>query len=189
MLELLHDRRAIESSAIHAFETTLRDRRALVFADATGAMFPLAAWLDAPEQRSEIEASLIAEWQQATDVNPAVFRDSEGRHEFDAASNELISAWPIDVPPSLSITLSAIAGLRLWARWLPGISTSSVPYLLKNLIRRPGTIQVTEKAIQVRLQPGPIDIVLEMAGYLRKLESVPWLENRDVLFQIERRSR
>ncbi len=40
----------------------------------------------------------------------------------------------------LTITLTAIALLRLWARWLRQFGDSSVPYVLKNFVRRAGRI-------------------------------------------------
>lgn len=189
MLELLHDRRSIEASPVHVFETKLRERAALILSDASGTMFPLAAWLDDSKDRTEVESQLLMQWCQATDSSPLIEHDTAVRTTFDAASEELTAAWPVDVSVSLTVTLAAITGLRLWARWLPGIAPASVPYLLKNLIRRPGTIRVSGQEILVRLQPGAIDIVLEMAGYLRKMESVSWLHGRNVLFQINQESR
>src|SRR5262249_54900711 len=135
--------------------------------------------------RPNLEAAHLRQWQHATKTEPVVESDSTARITFDAASEELIAAWPVDTPVSLTVTLPAIAGLTLCARWLPGIGPSSVPYLLKNLIRRPGTIQISATEIVVRLKPGAVDIVLEMAGYLRKIESVSWLDGRNVRFQIE----
>src|SRR5690606_24882890 len=66
----------------------------------------------------------------------------------------------------LSIALLSVALLRVWARWLNRFAASSVPYLLDNFIRRAGRISMTDQIIRVEMESRPLDIVLEMAGYL-----------------------
>jgi hypothetical protein len=99
----------------------------------------------------------------------------------------LNAGWGASV--NLPLVLTAIRLLQLWARWLPGISNSSVPYLLTNLIRRPGVIEVRRRHIDVVLRPAPLDVVLEMSGYLAEISAVPWLEGRKVTLRIDRRLR
>jgi hypothetical protein len=101
----------------------------------------------------------------------------------------LSEGWPPSLPVQLPLILTAIRLLQLWARWLPGISNSSVPYLLTNLIRRPGVIEIRGQSIDVVLRPAPLDVVLEMSGYLAEISAVPWLEGRKVTLRIDRRSR
>jgi hypothetical protein len=74
----------------------------------------------------------------------------------------------------------------LWAHWLPGVAQSSVPWLLRQLILRPGIVAAGKSSIAVSLTPASLDVVLEMAGYLGALERVPWLEDRRVTFAIDR---
>lgn len=189
LLELLHDRHTVSRSPISLFETRVRERAALVISDASGTMFPLAAWWNDSQDKPQIEAQLVKQWQLATNSEPTVGREESARINFDAAIEELAAGWPAETPPSITVMLTAMSGLKIWAQWLPGIASASMPYLLKNLIRRPGTIHVSDEQILIRLKPGAIDIVLEMAGYLRKIESVPWLNGRNVLFQIDKGSR
>lgn len=79
-----------------------------------------------------------------------------------------------------SISIVAASLLRAWARWLPRVGGSSVPYLLENFIRRSGELRASSRRIQVLLDPGPMDVVLEMARYFDPVESVPWLDGASV---------
>jgi hypothetical protein len=72
--------------------------------------------------------------------------------------------------------------LRLWARWLRQFSSSGVPYLLSNFVRRGGRLRASGNVLTVELERGPLDIVVEMAGYLAELERVPWLGGGSVRF-------
>jgi hypothetical protein len=91
----------------------------------------------------------------------------------------------LNTPDSdLTTGLLAIALLRMWARWLPQLADSSAPYLLRNFIHRAGRVQVSPGVISVAMEPRPLDVVLEMAGYLADLERVPWLGDRSLRFEI-----
>jgi hypothetical protein len=78
----------------------------------------------------------------------------------------------------LTLALTAAGLLRLWARWLRNFGESSVPYLLRHFIRRSGRITSGPAGLDVALDPGPLDVVVEMAGYLAEMEHVPWLDGR-----------
>jgi hypothetical protein len=84
----------------------------------------------------------------------------------------------------LSLFLVANGVLRIWARWLGPFATSSTPYLLEQFIRRPGRLRIDDHSIVVEMEPRPLDVVLEMAGYLAEIEQVPRLNNRRVEFRI-----
>jgi hypothetical protein len=43
---------------------------------------------------------------------------------------------------------------------------------------------MTPTSVTVTLEPAPLDIVLEMAGYLRPIEMLPWLAGRSVVFVV-----
>jgi hypothetical protein len=96
----------------------------------------------------------------------------------------LTETWPSDVPPASSLVALAVHLLRLWAQWLRGFSHSSVPYLLRQAIRRPGSLDVCADKIAVTLRPASLDPVLEMSGYLAPTPAVPWLSLRSVSFGI-----
>jgi hypothetical protein len=101
------------------------------------------------------------------------------------AALDALEEGRLDLPDAdLTLALTAVALLRLWARWLGQFEASSVPYLLDNFIRRPGRIYVDADHILVEIEPGPLDIVMEMAGYTTELERLPWLGARHVRFQL-----
>ena len=84
----------------------------------------------------------------------------------------------------LTLALTAIAVLRVWARWLRQFAASTTPYLLENFIRRPGQVSVGAQEITVNLEPRPLDIVIDVAGYSARLERVPWLDHRHLRLQL-----
>ncbi len=91
----------------------------------------------------------------------------------------------LDLPEvDLTLALTASALLRVWARWLRQFAISGVPYLLANFIRRPGRVTMDANSILVELEPGPLDVVIDMAGYTAELENVSWLGQRRVRFQL-----
>jgi hypothetical protein len=65
-----------------------------------------------------------------------------------------------------------------WARWLQGLSGSTTPYLLAQLLRRGGSVSVGADAILAVVDPRPLDVVIELAGCFEPLERVPWLGGR-----------
>ena len=91
--------------------------------------------------------------------------------------SEALGADHLDLPlADLGVALTAVSLLRLWAAWLRQFSSSSVPYLLSNFIRRPGRVVQTEQGLIVELAPRPMDIVIEMAGYVSAFHAhtEPW---------------
>ncbi len=76
--------------------------------------------------------------------------------------------------------------LKLWTHWLPRLSQSSSEWVLEQFILRRGVLRVSDGAIDVALAPMPLDIILEMAGYLSPITAVPWLGDRRVTFTIDR---
>lgn len=124
-------------------------------------------------------------------------------HErFETAFEELLSAQRLtvavanqavgDTSQFLSSSADAVAMLNFtagrllqaWARWLPGLSNSSPSYLLSNFIRRSGTIAVSPLILDVRFSHGPLDTILQMAGYLEETPTASWLADRRVRFRI-----
>jgi hypothetical protein len=72
--------------------------------------------------------------------------------------------------------------LKMWAHWLRGFSTSSVTFLVDSFIRRRGRIYAEKDFLLVELEQRPLDVVMEMAGYLADLERVPWLPGKRIKF-------
>jgi hypothetical protein len=111
---------------------------------------------------------------------------------------ESLSSGALDLPQlDLSIALLAASLVRLWARWMRSFSASSLPYLLDQFIRRGGRVRPWPQSLTAFNQPAqpllieldsrPLDIVLEMAGYLSPLEFISWLDGRKVEFELNSR--
>jgi hypothetical protein len=107
-----------------------------------------------------------------------------------ATMRRLAETWQTLSPgamgmPEHDLLLGRMAAglLRLWARWLRNFSGASTPYLLAQFIHRPGVVIPTKDEVVIELEPRPLDIVLEMAGYFEPLERLPWLDGRRLAFQ------
>jgi hypothetical protein len=59
-----------------------------------------------------------------------------------------------------------------WSRWLPGLGNSTLAFLLEQLLRRGGSVRIADDSVRVVLDPRPLDVVLELAGYFEPLEGV-----------------
>jgi hypothetical protein len=101
----------------------------------------------------------------------------------------LTEGWPSAVQRIPALEVAAAHLLCLWARWLPGIGHSGPPYLLKNLIRRSGRIEIHDEFVRVAMTPAPLDAVLEMSAYLGEIPAIPWLGDRRVSLRIVRGTR
>ncbi len=150
-------------------------------------MEPAAAVLNRldPELCDSLLAKVTTIIESRALIDPGLVLATEIPADWSAALTE---AWPADVPLPSSLTLLAIHLLRLWARWLRGFSHSGVPYLLHNLIRRPGRIELRRDEIAVSLRPAPLDPILEMSGYLAPMPAAAWVAGRRVSFRIDRSS-
>ncbi len=97
--------------------------------------------------------------------------------------------WPL-WSPEVAASLDDIAGalLRSWARWLPGLKEASAGFLLERCLRRAGAVRVSDSHIAVTLDPAPLDVVLQMAGYLQPIAALPWRHGRAVSFTVRRRA-
>jgi hypothetical protein len=105
-----------------------------------------------------------------------------------AALESLAEGGVGDAHADRAIAMMSIAVLRHWARWLRRFSDSSTPFLLEEMIRRPGRVFIDARGIAVELAQRPLDLVLEMAGYLGEIDAVPWLGGRRVRFLEQRTS-
>ncbi len=98
-----------------------------------------------------------------------------------------LTAGALELPETdPAVARTACCVLRAWARWLRGFADSTVPFLLKNFIRRPGVLVWRDTHVTVRLAPSPFDIVLEMAGYFDPIPLTPGLVPVGVSFQRSR---
>jgi hypothetical protein len=145
-----------------------------------GAAHPDFARLDTPAARlADLEQALLDVLvdQRTIDVLPADETLSLDGDPFpaDAALSD---------PTSLACRRIAWMVMRSWSRWLPGFGGASMSYLVQNCLRREGRVGVSDGMIEVELAPAPLDVVLQMAGYFRSIELVPWLAGRTVTFTV-----
>ena len=77
--------------------------------------------------------------------------------------------------------------VRAWARWLPALHDASLAFLVRNCLSRAARVRVTDAAVDVVLDPAPLDVVLEMAGCFRAIDAVGWLGGRRMSFAVTHR--
>ena len=211
-LRTLAGQRLVDADALHLYDLPLETGGyAFIAGDGTATLWPLGWVAETQYQAGEAVAGWLAAWATATGRAPKLVAEDRllaavrtlgaeisvrgsgqaptatyatGRARLTAAFDAL-AAGQLSLPAiDLSATLAAAALLRLWARWLPNFGESSIPFLLDQFVRRPGSIRVEPNEIVVMLDPRPLDIVLKMAGYLSSIERVAWLDNRRVRFQM-----
>ena len=127
----------------------------------------VAAWADVPAAAHDHWRAVLDELRVRHRVDPAA-------EAGDAGGNPLGDA--------LDDTADAV--LRVWARWLRGFDRSSPSFLLDRFLRRPGALVVEDDVVRVLLPPGPLDVVLEMSGYLRPVEPLPGTPGRRIEFEV-----
>jgi hypothetical protein len=84
---------------------------------------------------------------------------------------------------TVAVSLSQLL-LQLFARRLKGFETSSGSYLLEHFLSRPAEIWWNRTSIRILLSPKPLDTVLRMSGMVEETGRVPWLNNRNLSFQL-----
>ncbi|NUT50350.1 MAG: hypothetical protein HOV94_24040 [Saccharothrix sp.] len=148
------------------------DPAALLFAGlpASGSASAMDVWRQASARqcqavRTELEHAVAAHGVELADV-PA----------FDGALGHPVADGTLD--------LVAFAVLRAWSRWLGRFATARVEYLVAHFLRRWGAMEVTEDEVAVELAEAPLDVVLELAGYLSPVTTVPWLGGRTATFRL-----
>lgn len=133
----------------------------------------LLAGPDAPGAASELDAAWAA-------VPP------DGHRAWRAVLAHLAATHRVSVPEATLDAVDATAAMlvRVWARWLRGFEQSSVPFLLDQLVRRPGVVTIGADRVTVELARRPLDTLLEVAGYLRPIEALPGLTRQRVDFVV-----
>ena len=85
---------------------------------------------------------------------------------------EVAALGPAIAEHDAAIADAAEVLLHEWASWLRGFAGSSAPFVLERFVRRPGRVRrIGEEVVVVRLERRPLDLVLEMAGYLDELDA------------------
>jgi hypothetical protein len=109
-------------------------------------------------------------------------RGSDRRADEPEGAAVAFEGEPMIGSPAWDRCFDAVSGRLMvhWARWLHGFSGSSIGYLLRQFIRRPGVVCDGNETIRVALQPRPLDMVLRIAGYFEPLARVEWAGERRI---------
>jgi hypothetical protein len=186
----------------------------LVAGDESALLWPLGRVVETDGEIEAALIEWLGVWEDATGVRPSLVADEsvlvsdafmQGRGVSVTALSErddlraahetgrtgLVAAFAalgqgrLGTPDADStLALLTCVLLRLWARWLGRFSSSSIPYLLENFIRRGGRLHAGRDCLLIELERRSLDIVLEMAGYVAELERVPWLDGGRVRFSL-----
>ncbi|SHF56007.1 hypothetical protein [Streptoalloteichus hindustanus] len=137
----------------------------------------LQPWLDLPEEECVALGDAVVEALVAQHVIDAPDQLDSGA----ALAEGRLGRFEAD----RTLGVLAVAVVRAWARWLGRFAGSSVPYLVAHFARRPGRVRLSERELVVELAPGPLDVVVRLAGYDAPLTTVPWLDGRAVTYRLE----
>ena len=152
--------------------------------DEAAQVWPFAAPLDAAD-------TPLAEWVEAwqTDWQAITGAPAEVVHIAAppalAAAVECFTADSVGDPHAdVTLAATAQAALRAWARWLPRFGGASTPYLLAQFVRRPGRVFRDDAGLLIELDPRPLDVALQMSGYLDPIEPPPGAGGPVIRFRI-----
>lgn len=84
----------------------------------------------------------------------------------------------LDRPLDLALSVAAQGLLRAFSWRLPGFAASSLPYLYRNFLDFPGSVEEEPERRVVRLGRPPLHLVLNLTGMIRGSYSVSWLDAR-----------
>jgi hypothetical protein len=185
LCSLLAGRRLLRSPILDIYRLPYAETTALIGGDSQASLWPFGHILAGAAPA----APLIAQWRTAWStclgaVAASAAADATATLKLQRSLESLATGRMGMGDADLTLDLTALALLRIWAAWLGGMAGASAPYLLEQFIRRPGTISVRADAISVELAPRPLDVVLQLAGYLADIEQTAWLQRRRVSFRI-----
>jgi hypothetical protein len=204
MLRALVRLRAIPTDALHLHRVDTGGAGALVAAAGTPPWCVFGGVLAGSVTPRSLVSAWLARWQEETGELPGSVACDPGLVREVRAAAGGVRVVAVDGEPvratlralehgrvgrpgaDLTLALAAVQLARLWARWLRGFSAASLPYLLASLIRRPGRVFIGDDELVVELQPRPLDVVLELAGYLAPLEQPLPVLRRRMRFEIGR---
>jgi hypothetical protein len=211
-LRLLVAQRMFQPAVMHLYRIEFQGRAAMIAGDESGNLWLFSRLIQSPQTDALVAGRWLELWIQESGGSPLIVAD-HGTLDVDQiagqairtpaeAGDELASAHAAGrerllsalgalaggtcgIPAwDLALALSANVLLRMWARWLRQFGASSVPYLLTQFIHRHGRIYQDGENTTVEMDPRPLDLVLDLAGYRAPLNRVPWLGERRVQFQM-----
>lgn len=211
MLAIAAGRRLFQPDVMHVFSLESVGSFEIIAGDASGCIWPQGRVVKTKEEAEAIILGWLDDWEEATSKRPAVFTGDEQlrtvlacRQEIDLLPRteelqalhdaglenlqmafNLLGTGNLGAPDlDLSLNIVACMLLRMWSAWLRGFSASSIPFLLESFVRRRGRLYMVGDGLMIELERRPLDVVLEMAGYLEDLENIPWRPGGRVKFQL-----
>jgi hypothetical protein len=115
-----------------------------------------------------------------------VLDETEAYDRVDVDARSLSVALPGSQATDLAVSRILSLLTHAWSHWLRGVAHSSVAFMVDNCLRRAARARITDSHIAVDLDPAPLDVVLQMSGYLGRLDAVPWLGDRSISFTVRR---
>lgn len=203
LVQMLANHRLFNPDIMFLYQVELDDLGKTLVAGADNGRLWLFGTTEFQDDLADTVQTWRTSWQTATGSSPkivtkgALYTSLKMLEDVDPMTNEIydkgqeaviadlanLSFGGIGLPDhDLTVAITAVALIRLWARWLRQFADSSTSYLLTHLIRRAGRLLIDEKEIIVEIEPRSLDMILEMVGYLDEIERVPWLEPQRVRF-------
>jgi hypothetical protein len=75
--------------------------------------------------------------------------------------------------------------LREFASRIRGFRNATPEFIVNTFLKQPGRIVIDDERIYVTLQPNPFHVALHLSGVDEPIDSVTWLGNRRLQFQLE----
>jgi hypothetical protein len=210
LLRALLGQRLAGGSTLHLHALPLAGAQALVAGDESAALWPLATVVRSPDEVAGAMERWSATWARLAGHEPtfvlgqelaahagpralvagagddaSAARHQSSRSSLEAALDALEHGRLGEPMADLTVAITAVALLRGWCRWMPHFGESSVPYLLKHFVHRPGAVSARPDGLLVELAPLPLDMIIRMSGYTADIESAPWLGGQRLRFLMQ----
>jgi hypothetical protein len=75
--------------------------------------------------------------------------------------------------------------LREFASRIRGFRKATPDFIVNTFLKQPGRMVIDDERIHVTLQPNPFHVALHLSGVDEPVDSVTWLDNRRLQFQLE----
>jgi len=106
-------------------------------------------------------------------------------NSFPHEKETLLSLVPQDKKQvNLESTLNVLTALlfKFFAARLRRFENSKPEYIFANFLHRPAELILEDDCVTVKLSKKPLDIILNMSGYIEEIRGVHWLDNRSIKF-------
>jgi hypothetical protein len=132
---------------------------------------------------SSLPSSIKNEFPKLNVVEFARHHDSKTVARIGAVSNDLAhlrfsDSIQLSFPLDMALSQAAQHVLRNFAYRLPGFADSNLPYLFRNFLDFPATVDEEASRLVVRIGQPPLRLVLGITGMTRQTYRLSWLGDR-----------